>query len=85
MRWPFVSRARFEDLHRQLTTSEDERRFLLAHVVEDKDARQPEQLPEPEAQTPTVNFITPIDRVLSNFDKARRNGPIPNKFKAKAR
>ena len=82
MRLPFVSRARFEDLQRQLGASGEERRRLLDLLLGDPNPR-PQPAAVEETQPQQQAFTTPIDRVLNRFDRA--SGVDKARFKARMR
>lgn len=93
MRWPLVSRKRFERRGRvmkqqraRIAELESENAQLaecalnwMRHRAESKAV--PAETPE--AQAPET-FTTPIDRVLSRFDQHFKPGTIPGKYRARA-
>lgn len=79
MRWLWVSRDRYDDLQRRLEASETERIKLMEFCLEKKAQPVPVQESEPQG-----NFSTPIDRILSRFDEAHKNGKkINSRFKVR--
>ena len=77
MRFPLVSRERFDDVRQQLADSEAERKELMEIIL-----LRPEPVPkqvEPEVER--GNFATPFDRIGSRFDRATDKA----KFKARMR
>lgn len=89
MAFPFVSRERFDELKKQLADTEAERKRLLEFLMRREPAQAPVQSVSVEEDQRSshkmTGFTTPIDKVLNDFDRARKNGPIPETFKARAR
>jgi hypothetical protein len=88
LNWPFVSRARFEDLQQRLDESEAERKEVWSRLFAMAEQAATEPAPAVPTAEPGVSqesFTTPFDRIERNFDKANRGKNIPAKFKARAR
>lgn len=91
MNWPFVTRARFEDLRQQLANSEAERKELFERLLDVAAERQQDTgVPATQtiASTPTAGsgaFTTPFDRIEQRCSTALQSGKIPLQFKARAR
>jgi hypothetical protein len=86
--WPFVSRGRFEDLERQFSASECERRELLIRLLNQMEkAQESTSVPpatQPNNEAPSA-YTTPFDSIGSRFDQAKRQGKVPAQFKARMR
>lgn len=89
MAFPFISRERFDELKKQLADTEAERKRLLEFLMQREPAQAPVQSVSVEEDSRTgfnvPGFNTPFDNVIKSFDRARKNGPIPETFKARAR
>jgi hypothetical protein len=84
MNWPWVSRARLEDVERRLAESEAERRALTERLLDRMEAPQPVKTVSVEEDSSPLPYTTPMDSVLRRFDKAGANARKPQ-FKAKVR
>jgi hypothetical protein len=90
MKSPFVSRGRLEAaeqtiriLENWLASARSERDKYLDLLL-DKGATVPTAQTVEEDDSKTVRgYTTPFDRLTSRFDDARRQGPIPEKFKVR--
>ena len=89
MRWPWVNRARFEDLQQRLAASESERKELSERLIEamaelGSSVTAAEQKAAESTEPEKPNFSTPFDRIERNFDQTFKGKQIPAKFKARA-
>jgi hypothetical protein len=91
MKWPFVSRGRFEDLEHRLVAVEAERKYYLEIVLGRKtsDPARPISASavssdlEPVPQGQPAAYSTPFDRLESRFARAFTPGTIPAQYKAR--
>ena len=85
MPWPWVSRARLEDVQRRFDAVDAERQQLLAELLSVQTVEPVKPTTINESQQSSVNGPTPHDRVLNRFESTFRGKTIPQQFKARLR
>lgn len=81
MKWPWVSRERFEDLEKRFEEVDAERKGLLRDLLEREPAKPPVSVEEDRAET----FATPFDRIERRFSQTFNGKTPPPQFKVRVR
>jgi hypothetical protein len=83
MRFPFVSRGRYDELKQRLDASEAERAKLLEALLLKPEEKREEKKETSRESTADYSDADPFSRAERRFYNAVKRGPIPDKFKVR--